>query len=261
LAAALLASAVPASAGDRYSIQGLDSFTVGSDDQRGDIAYAGRETLVRERRGGVTRFTARARFERIDQGAKSMQTAVFVEDILADGSSRDVGSGDPDFLTILNQPFSVLLDRETMQALRSLKGAVPFDFPAPMVGASVRGRLKHAIDGRISGREAVGISFEAQGPMNGRLPGRAVQLSGTLKLQSRAYYDALSAMLLSMEMRLEIAGHIVGDADPQPVKIVYWRAIRIDPPAGPRSPLPASPRAAGTVQEARLPIRNAKPST
>jgi hypothetical protein len=233
---ALLALPAAARADTGYRVSGIDSFTLGGLDQRGVITYDGAERLTVEKRAGKLRFTAIVRYTRIDQGAKSTATGSFVEIVEPNGDTEDVQSDDPDFLTILNQPFSIQLDGEAQRALNQLKGAVPFDFPAPMVGASLRGTLRRSADGEIAGRRSIGLVFSAAGPLSGRLPGHPQALAGTMRLDGRAYYDVSTALLLALELTLEISGHVTGDVVAQPVTIVYRRSIRLDPHAVKEAP-------------------------
>jgi hypothetical protein len=214
-----------------YRVWGMDSFEV-APDQRGVISYDGFQTLTSDRRGGATRFIAKADYTRIDQGARSARHAYFIQTVGDDGEVRDGDDNtDPDFLTILNQPFSVALDPPAMRELVRLAAPVPFDFPTPIVGASLRGELVRRPPGTIAGRPAVGLSFNAAGPMRGRLPGAAFSLDGQMRLAGQAFYDKTTLVLLSLEMTLEISGNISGASSPQPVKITYRRSIRYDPQA------------------------------
>jgi hypothetical protein len=232
----MLGAVSPAFADSAYRVAGADSFTLGGLDQRGVITYDGVETLKSEHLGGKVKFSARVRYTRIDQGAKSLVTGSFVELMSPNGETEDAESSDPDFLTILNQPFSVQLDGAAMRALTQLRQAVPFDFPAPMVGASLRGTLQRTADGDIAGHKTIGLLFNAAGPLSGKLPGHPEALVGQMRLDGRAYYDTASDLLLALELTLEISGHVTGDVIAQPVTIVYRRSIRLDPHAVKEAP-------------------------
>lgn len=226
---AMMLCTSPARADTGYRVSGVDSFALGNADQRGVITYDGVQILKVVKQGNRLRFTARVRYTRIDQGARSEATGSFVELVLPNGDTEDLEANDPDFLTILNQPFSVQLDGAAMRDLARLKSPVPFDFPAPMVGASLRGTLQRTADGEIAGRKSIGLVFSAAGPLSGRLPGHPQALQGTMRLDGRAYYDVENSVLLSLEMTLEIGGHVTGDVVAAPVTIVYRRSIRLDP--------------------------------
>ena len=90
---------------------------------------------------------------------------------------------DPDYLTILNQPFSVAARRADAARPAQLGGAVPFDFPSPMTGAPLHGSLRRLPDGTLGGKRVLGIAFVAHGPLNGALPDRPeTALSGTITM-------------------------------------------------------------------------------
>ena len=69
----------------------------------------------------------------------------------ADGTFEDRVDNDPDFLTILNQPFAVQLDGATLRDLRALHGRVPFSATSPLGGETRAARFPASGD-RRSGR-------------------------------------------------------------------------------------------------------------
>ena len=104
-------------------------------------------------------------------------------------SSVTARRSDPDYLTVLNQPFAVQLDAPTMRDLAHVKRPVPFDFPvADDRGAAARHPAPAARrDGRRA--RAMGIAFDANGPLHGALPDRpAMALAGTITMKGTAYY-------------------------------------------------------------------------
>jgi hypothetical protein len=140
---------------------------------------------------------------------------------------RDGTAHDPDYLTVLNQPFSVQLDAQTMRDLGHVKRPVPFDFPSPMTGAPLRGTLRRLPDAVVAGVRSMGIAFEAAGPLHGALPEKpTVALAGTIKMKGTAYYAYATALLVSLDATLAIDGNIDDSARRAPVSIVYSRSIR-----------------------------------
>jgi hypothetical protein len=226
----LAALAVPALAdvpAQTYAIDGEDLFRIAARDMRTDIVYSGTQRLAITKAGNVTRFTATVNYDRHDGGATSHATGTFATEILANGEQHDGADGDPDYLTILNQPFSIQLDAPTMRDLRSLARAMPFDVPSPMTGAPLHGALRRLPDGSLNGRRVLGIAFVARGPLQGALPDRPdMQLSGTITMNGTAYYAYADALLLALDATLVIDGKVANSGQNDPVTIVYKRTIR-----------------------------------
>ena len=143
------------------------------------------------------------RYTRTGPDGKSRGEALFVQILLPDGTFEDRIDDDPDFLTILNQPFAVRLDAATLRDLRALRGRVPFSATSPLGAEAVlRGFLRPAGSGPIAGRPTVGVRFEAEGAMTGPLPGYAETLvSGTMRMDGTAYYALDDATLLALKSR------------------------------------------------------------
>jgi hypothetical protein len=140
---------------------------------------------------------------------------------------------DPDFLTILNQPFAIALDRVTLQDLRSLHAAVPFDAGSPLGdGAVMHGHLRPAGGGLVAGRPAIAIVFDARGTMDGAIPSKSeARMTGRIDMRGTAYYAADSALLLELDATLRVDANLSATgASPTPVKIVYRRTIRAEAP-------------------------------
>lgn len=228
LAFVALASAARADAPvQAYAMDGTDSFRIAGRELQTEIAYSGRQQLTIRRGGGATHFTAAASYDRREGATATHATGYFSSTILPNGEQRDDGDGDPDYLTILNQPFSVELDGPTLHDLRSLAGAVPFDFPSPMTGAPLHGSLRRLPDGTLGGKRVLGIAFVAHGPLNGALPERPeTALSGTITMNGTAYYAYADALLLALDATLQIDGNIVDGGHSEAVTIVYKRTIR-----------------------------------
>lgn len=230
----LVAPAAPAPAdgpAQSYTMVGSDAFRIAGRELQTEIDYTGRQRLTIRRRGDVTKFTADATYDRREGGSATHATGFFSSTIMPDGEQLDEGDGDPDYLTILNQPFSIQLDGPTMRDLRGLAGAVPFDFPSPMTGAPLHGSLRRLPDGTLGGRRVLGIAFVAHGPLNGALPDRpGMALSGSITMNGTAYYAYADALLLALDATLQIDGRIAGSGQNEPVTIVYKRTIRPQPP-------------------------------
>ena len=211
----------------RYTIDGEDSYRIAGHAERTDIVYAGTQRLAIKRQGNVTSFTATVEYDRRESGTARHATGTFSARILANGEQHDDSDGDPDYLTILNQPFSIQLDGPTLHDLRGLTRAVPFDFPSPMTGALLHGSLRRLPDGTLNGKRVLGIAFSARGPLNGTLPDRPeTALSGTITMTGTAYYAYADALLTALDATLQIAGRVTNSGQNDPVTIVYKRTIR-----------------------------------
>jgi hypothetical protein len=220
-----------AAADQSYTVAGRDSFAIGAGDIRSDVTYAGTQTLSIRRHGKVTRYTAKVTYTRSDGNAASDATSRYVADVLPSGETVDSADGDPDYLTVLNQPFAAQLDPQTLADLRSLRGALPFDFPSPFTGSSLHGYLEHTGNGMLGPRRAIGVRFESTGPMSGSLPDRpGMKLVGKIAMRGTAYYDAATALLLELKTTVTITGTVSNRTGGDPVTIVYDRTIRADLP-------------------------------
>ncbi|HEV3090152.1 MAG TPA: hypothetical protein VGX91_01780 [Candidatus Cybelea sp.] len=195
------------------------------------MSYAGSERLSVQLEGHTRRYDARATFVRLAPDGKSDGDAHFVAEMLPDGSFEDRVDDDPNFLTILNQPFAVQLDRATLHDLRSMHGAIPFAAGSPLGGDTVlRGFLRPGPSGPVDGRATVAVRFEAHGPMTGSLPGRSdATISGTMHMDGTAYYALDDAMLLALTATLTVDARLQqsrGNAA-VPVRITYRRSLRL----------------------------------
>ncbi|MFY9781884.1 MAG: sigma-70 family RNA polymerase sigma factor [Candidatus Baltobacteraceae bacterium] len=210
-----------------YEVAGTDSFSIAGGDITSRVNYRGTESLAAERNGHLTRLSAHARYVRSDQGAQSPAEAEYVEDVAPDGTVVDTADRDPDYLTVLNQPFAAQLDHATLDDLQSLRAPLPFDFPSPFTGSSLHGYLQKLPVGSISGRSAAGVRFEAAGPMRGALPDRpGLTLIGTIAMRGTAFYDRSSALLLALDATVTISGYVSNRTSNDQVTIVYRRTIR-----------------------------------
>jgi len=232
LACAFAASiASGASADQTFHVTGKDTFTIGSADMHTEISYTGQESLHERHAAGSTTYRVQARYRRVDQGASSQVTATFAAAISNTGDQRDLEDSDPDYLTLLNQPFAVQLDAATLRDLSRLHADVPFDFPSPMTGSTLRGKLRRIGEGIVSGARALGVSFDAGGPMRGALPDRRdMRLIGRIRMRGSAYYRSEDALLILLDATLTISGNLTKPGSSDPVTIVYRRTIRANPP-------------------------------
>ena len=210
-----------------YTVDGSDVFRVGNSDALSRTLYHGIQQLSIARNGTTTTYVARVEYDQNGQAGKLHQRGSFTTTVLASGEQRDGPAHDPDYLTVLNQPFSVQLDAPTMRDLGHLKRPVPFDFPSPMTGATLHGTLRRLPDALVGGTRAMGIAFGANGPLHGALPDRPeMELAGTITMQGTAYYAYDTALLLALDATLAIDGNLDATATHSPVSIVYARSIR-----------------------------------
>src|SRR5262249_22773906 len=197
--------------------------------------------------GEAWRFDARAHYTRNGPDGRSIGEAHFVQMLQPDGTFEDRVDDDPDFLTILNQPFAVRLDAATLRDLRELHGRVPFAATSPLGAQAVlHGFLRPATGGPVSGRQAIAVRFEAEGGMTGPLPGYAETLvAGTMRMQGTAYYAADTAILLALNVALTLDARLQQGrpAVSVPVRILYRRMIRLTP----KTPLRTQPAAGGAT--------------
>lgn len=223
---AVAATAAAARADQAYAVEGRDTFRAGTGDVRSETVYHGVQRLTIVRKGKSTTYDARVEYDRDSDGGRQHQRASFISTVLPSGQQKDGPGSDPDYLTVLNQPFAVQLDAPTMRDLAHVTRAVPFDFPSPMTGATLHGTLRRLPDAMVGVTRAMGIAFEAKGPLHGALPDRpAMQLAGQITMKGTAYYAYGSALLLALDATLAIDGNIDDAARRSPVSIVYARSI------------------------------------
>jgi len=221
-----------ARADQMYRVSGSDMYQIGGRDVRSEIAYRGMQRLSVRSAGKARKYIARAEYLRNDQGTHVRVKASFETTILPSGEQRDGQNDDPDYLTVLNQPFAVALDSETMHDLATLVGSIPFDFPSPMTGAPLHGTLRHLGDAMFNGEPVLGVAFDASGPLHGTLPDHPdLVLAGRIRMNGTAYYTrSANALLLDLDATLTISGTVVDHARRDPVDIVYKRTIKALPP-------------------------------
>jgi hypothetical protein len=228
----IVCSVAAARADQTYRVEGRDTYQIGTNDVRSEIAYHGQQSLSIVPDHGSRRYTARVLYERNDQGALAKVKASYESVVSPTGEPRDTANRDPDYLTILNQPFAVQLDAATMRDLARLHGSVPFDFASPITGAPLHGTLRHIPDGMINGVRVLGVAFDAGGPLRGTLPDHAAMaLAGRIRMSGTAYYTYGDALLMALDATLAIDGNLKDAGRHDPVAIVYKRSIRATPPA------------------------------
>jgi hypothetical protein len=226
LLASVTGTVTAAAAEQAYTVDGRDIFRIGSSDVQSKTVYHGAERLTVVREGDGTHYTARAEYEKDGDAGKQHESASFSSTLLPSGEQRDGPASDPNYLTVLNQPFAVQLDPPTMRDLAHVKRPVPFDFPSPMTGAPLRGTLRRLPDAMIGARRVMGIAFEAKGPLHGALPDRpAMALAGSITMKGTAYYAYDTSLLLALDATLAIEGTIDDTSRHTPVSIVYARSI------------------------------------
>lgn len=211
------------------------------------------QRLTVERQGKQARYDAQAQYERSSAEGKTRVDARFVQELTPAGSFEDRVDEDPDFLTILNQPFAVQLDPATLHDLRTLRHKIPFDATSPLGGAAVlHGFLRPGASGDVNGRPTIAVRFQAVGPMTGPLPDRSdATMNGTMTMDGTAYYAVDSAMLMALDATLTIVAQLRKGSENVPVRIVYRRSIKASeaaaataaPSAAPTSTPPPTPLA------------------
>jgi hypothetical protein len=221
------------SAPRRYTLDGTDSFAIAGHSLHSTITYHGDEALSSRAVAGGVRFNVDVTYDEDDGAARGHHRATYALTMAPDGTVSEPVDADPDYLTLLNQPFSVQLDEPTLRDLHALTHAVPFDFPSPMTGAPLHGTLRRLPDVTVGGVNALGIAFTARGPVAGSLPDRpGMALRGTIAMNGTAYYAYHGALLVALEATLAIRGDVASRAGSNAVTITYRRAIRAVPGTG-----------------------------
>jgi len=228
VAAALTLALTPcALAAQLYGVSGEDTYRVGKALGETHIVYRGVERLEVLRTAAGRRYVATVTYTRLDESGKESVHGRFEQELLRDGTFVDGTDDDPDFLTILNQPFAVQLDGVTLHEIERLHGLVPFEAASPLGGSRLDGFLSSASRGEVDGQSVVGVRFKADGPMTGTLPQHPdAVLSGRMVMDGTAYYAERGALLLALDATLTIEGRLRSGKDSIPVRIIYHRYIR-----------------------------------
>ncbi len=225
--ASFLFCVAPACADGDFRVDGHDRFRIGSQDGSGETTYAGVQHITTKRVGRATRYTAHVTYTKTDRGTRSTATARFVSTLAPDGEQHDVTNADPDYLTVLNQPFAIQLDVATFRDLTRLVGAVPFDLPSPITGATLHGTIKRAVSSVTRTSHLLGVAFEAAGPLAGALPDRPnLKLVGTVSMRGTAYYTYTTYELVALTAVLAIDGTVASGGTNDSVAIEYLRRLR-----------------------------------
>jgi len=226
----IVCAAAIARADQAYRVDGSDTYQIGGRDVRSEIAYRGTQQLSVRQTGKARHYVVHAEYLRNDQGTHARVTASFESTILPSGEQIDGANDDPDYLTVLNQPFAVALDPATMHDLAHLTGSVPFDFPSPMTGAPLHGTLRHVGTATLNGERVLGVAFDARGRLHGTLPDHPeLALAGQIRMHGTAFYTQAGALLLALDATLAISGNVVDKDRRDPVDIVYKRTIKALP--------------------------------
>lgn len=219
-------------ADETYKVWGSDRFQTPTGEVHGEIAYAGRQSLSIRRERSVTIYRSRAEYDRSERGAPAREHAVatFASAATPDGEVRDLEANDPDFVTVLNQPFNVELDRQTLADLDAVAEAIPFRFPSPLDGTSLEGTLQR--EGRAqSGPGIVGVIFHAAGPMRSRVGDRSLAaLDGRIAVDGTARYFKASGLLRDLDAKITISGRLTS-SEATGVIAVYNRSLRREAPS------------------------------
>jgi hypothetical protein len=226
----LTATVAAARADQTYTVSGKDVVQLGGGTAQSQTIYRGVQHLAISRTGNGIAFVARVDYDKLSEGSTEHESASYASTMLPSGAMQDGATHDPDYLTILDQPFAVQLDAPTLRDLGHVKRAVPFDFPSPITGAPLRGSLRRLPDAMVGGTRAMGIAFDAAGPLHGALPDHpALSLAGQIHMRGVAYYAYDSALLIALDATLEIDGTLDASAQRSPVSIVYQRSLRPAP--------------------------------
>src|ERR1700694_4563209 len=113
LLAAVTLTVSAARAAQAYTVDGHDVFRIGSGEVQSRTIYRGRQQLSIARDGSGTHYVARVEYDKLGDGGKQHERASFSATLLPSGDQRDGPAHDPDYLTVLNQPFAVQLDAPT----------------------------------------------------------------------------------------------------------------------------------------------------
>ncbi len=160
-----------ARADQRYTVAGDDRYRVGTTLESTDITYRGTERLSIAHRGTSRRYVSDITYTRSDPSGKAVVHARFVQDMDRDGNFVDRSDEDPDFLT---HPQPAV--RDPARPRDDARSAAPArDGPVRRGLAAWRSAVARLLalgsGGRlVSGEPAVGVRFEADGPMDGSLP-------------------------------------------------------------------------------------------
>jgi hypothetical protein len=254
LVAALAAATVPVRADLYYDASGDDLYRIKTSAAVSKVSYAGSERLSVRQEGHAWIFETKAQYARSGPDGATHNDADFVQVLTPDGSFEDRLDQDPDFLTILNQPFAIRLDPATLRDLRGLHGAVPFAATSPLGAEGVlHGFLRRAPGGPVDGHPTAAVRFEAAGAMTGPIPGAGQTLvSGTMRMDGTAYYSVDTAMLMALTVTLTLDARLAQGRPwfSVPVRIVYRRSLRAakmppqaQPATGAGTAAPATPSA------------------
>jgi ribosomal protein S18 len=217
-------------ADETYRVWGSDRFQTPSGELRGEIAYRGRQSLSIQRKRRITVYHSRAEYDRVELGTRAHSIATFGSEATPDGELRDLETNDPDFVTVLNQPFNVELDRQTLHDLDAVAAPIPFHFPSPLDGTSLEGALQRE-NRTLSGPEIVGVLFHVAGPMHRQAGDRSpAALEGRITVDGTARYLKATGLLRDLDATITISGR-VAPSEQTGVIAVYKRSLRREAPS------------------------------
>ena len=192
LVAAIIAVTGPVRADLQYAVAGDDLYRVESGAGLSRISYSGTERLTIRRSGKELRFSARAHYTRLAGTTKSATEAFFVQVLTEAGWFEDRIDDDPDFLTVLNQPFAMRLDAATLRDLRSTADsrAVCRKLAAGRRSRAARLSPARRRAAKSCGHPTAAVRFEADGPMSAdAVAGPPTKMSAaTCDMDGTAYY-------------------------------------------------------------------------
>jgi hypothetical protein len=157
----------------------------------------------------------------------------------AQGEQYAVSTSDPAYLTVLTQPFAVALDTNTLRDVTLLRKPDPFHFASGMTGGDLQGLLQFRGFVKINGFDTIGITFTADGPLTGGLPGNPkVTLSGHVHMDGRAFYRQDDALLMKLATTIVTSGTVGTSTAPVHIRVTYDRELLHIAPTPPQTPSP-----------------------
>ncbi len=236
LCVALLSTAsLGALADQRYSVSGSDRYTMGSAANSDTLSLTGDETLTIRKRGSRTEFTAQLSGTQSDGSETLPLRGSFTQVLTSSGDLRDEANADPQFATILNQPFDIEIDGQTLNDLLHSRARLMLNMPAPLTGGTLRGYLQRGAIARVGSVRALQVRFDATGPAHGRVAGDgAPTIGGTVQMHGTAYYALRGVpLLLGLDETFTMTAALHDEGRTVPVVVVHrrrFRAISTDVP-------------------------------
>lgn len=221
-------SARPASAELIFHLSGYDRLNVSDSNIRSFVSYDGVENVrIAHTRGEMPRMRIDAQY-RVDDGKTvTAATAHAGGVITADGGGDPPVAQDPAYLTLLTQPFAIVLDPQTLLDVDHLLTPLPFQSNSPLTGSQLHGTLTKGKPGTVAGFPVAVLQFRAEGPIHGSLPyNESVRLAGTVHMDGIACYRRADGLLLSLVTIVHVAGRVGDTGSGAPIEFTYQRSIR-----------------------------------